>query len=409
MSGTGLDLPALLVHPTPGRKTVTAGVWIGSGSAHESAEMAGATHLVEHLMLRRCGGRDRFELARTVDRLGGDVDAWTSSELMGVSIQTTADAVGEALDLLVDAILEPTFRQDDVELERRVSPPELELLRDDPAEKVEEGIQQAAWGDHPLARPVIGTEESLTKLGPETLRRHHQSMVRPGRVLAAVAGDVDREELARRLQRLPLAVPLELATLPPLVWKGTRNVITREGADQAHARLAFPSVAAGDPEAIPVGVLNRILGVGSTSRLFQRLREVEGLTYDIWSSSALRRSGGLLEVGWACSPAVFRDVWLLVVEELRRIAVDLVDDEVEVALEGIVRGLDMDSEMPAARCAMDVGEVLDRGRRFDQERTRREILAVTPDHIRELAAGMLRPERMATAVCGPDGMAALVP
>ncbi len=408
MSGTGLDLPALLVHPTPGRKTVTAGVWIGSGSAHEPAELAGATHLVEHLTLRRCGGRDRFELARTVDRLGGDVDAWTSSELMGVSVQTTVDAIVEGLDLLVDAILEPTFRQDDVELERRVSLAELELSRDDPAEMVEEAIQRAAWGDHPLARPVIGTEETLASLSPQALRRHHKSLVRPGRVLAAVAGDVDPVELAHRLRRLPLAVPLEVATLPPLVWKGQRSVVHRAGADQAHVRLAFPSVAAGDPEAIPVAVLNRILGVGSTSRLFQRLREVEGLTYDIWSSSALRRSGGLLEVGWACSPAVFRDVWLLVEEELRRIAVDLVDDEVEVALEGIVRGLDMDAEMPAARCAMDVSEVIDRGRRFDLERTRREILDVTPDHIRELAAGMLRPERMATAVCGPDGLAAQV-
>ena len=388
---------------------MTAGVWIGSGSAHEPDDLAGATHLVEHLMLRRCGGRDRFELARTVDRLGGDVDAWTSAEVMGVSIQTTTDAVGEALDLLVDAILEPTFRQDDVELERRVSLAELELLRDDPAENVEEGIQEAAWGNHPLARPVIGAKESLTRLTPEALRRHHRDMVRPGRVLAAVAGDVDRREVVRRLDRLPLAVPLEPATLPPLVWIGARRVIERAGADQVHARMAFPSVAAGDPAAIPVGVLNRILGVGSTSRLFQRLREVEGLTYDIWSSSALRRCGGLLEIGWTCSPAVFRDVWLLVEEELRRIAVDLVDDEVEVALEGIVRGLDMDSELQAARCAMDVGEVLDRGRRFDQEQTREEILAVTPDHIRELAAGMFRTECMATAVCGPDGLASLVP
>lgn len=409
MSGSGLDLPSLLVHSTPGRKTVTAGVWIGSGSAHEPDDLAGATHLVEHLMLRRCGGRDRFELARTVDRLGGDVDAWTSAEVMGVSIQTTTDAVGEALDLLVDAILEPTFRQDDVELERRVSLAELELLRDDPAENVEEGIQEAAWGNHPLARPVIGAKESLTRLTPEALRRHHRDMVRPGRVLAAVAGDVDRREVVRRLDRLPLAVPLEPATLPPLVWIGARRVIERAGADQVHARMAFPSVAAGDPAAIPVGVLNRILGVGSTSRLFQRLREVEGLTYDIWSSSALRRCGGLLEIGWTCSPAVFRDVWLLVEEELRRIAVDLVDDEVEVALEGIVRGLDMDSELQAARCAMDVGEVLDRGRRFDQEQTREEILAVTPSHIRELAAGMFRTECMATAVCGPDGLASLVP
>jgi predicted Zn-dependent peptidase len=172
--------------------------------------------------------------------------------------------------------------------------------------------------------------------------------------------------------------------------------------------MAFPAVKACHPEAVSIAILNRILGVGSTSRLFQRLREVEGLTYDIWSSAALRRSGGLLEVGWACSPSVYGEVWLLVEEELRRIAVDLVDDEVEVALEGMVRGVEMDAELPAARCAMDVSEVLDRGRRFDPDRTREEILTVKPPQIRELAARLLRPEKMATAVCGPDGLAARV-
>ena len=402
------DLPALLVNRTPGRKTVTAGVWIVSGSAHEPESLAGASHMVEHLMLRRCGGRDRFELARLVDRLGGDVDAWTSTELMGVSVQTTVDATEEALNLLVDAILEPTFRQDDVELERRIAVAELELLRDDPVECVEEELLRAAWGDHPLARPVIGTAESLATLTSESLRQHHASMVRPGRVLAAVAGDVDPDELGSLLGRLPLSCPVEPPVLGPLIWHGQQKVVHRAGADQAHVRLAFPGMAAGDPDAIVMSVLNRILGVGSSSRLFQRLREVEGLTYDIWSSPVFRRGGGLLEVGWACTPAVFRDVWLLVEEEMRRLAVDLVADEVEVAREGILRGLAMDSELPAVRCAMDVAEVLDRGRRFDPARTLEAIHGVTTDQVRELAGELLRSERMAAAVCGPNGLSAQV-
>jgi predicted Zn-dependent peptidase len=97
MRRRSLDFPALLVRPTPGRTTVTAGVWLAAGSAHESRAVAGATHMVEHLTLRRCGGRDRFALARLVDRLGGDVDAWTSAELMGVTVQTTVDALDEGL------------------------------------------------------------------------------------------------------------------------------------------------------------------------------------------------------------------------------------------------------------------------------------------------------------------------
>jgi predicted Zn-dependent peptidase len=402
------DLPALLVTSTPGRKTVTAGVWIASGSAHEAPSRAGASHLVEHLMLRRCAGRDRFELARLVDRLGGDVDAWTSSEMTGVSVQTTLDAADEALNLLVDAILEPTFLAEDVELERRIAIAELELLNDDPAERVEEELLRAAWGDHPLARPVIGTADSLRSLTPDALRDHHADMVRPGQVLAAVAGDVDTDRLKGLFGRLPLTSPVSPPPLPPMVWHGRQRTVHRNGNDQVHVRLAFPAVALVDPDAVAVTVLNRILGVGSSSRLFQRLREVEGLTYDIWSSPMLRRGGGLLEVGWACAPSVFSEVWRLVEEEMRRLAVDLEPDEVEVAKEGIGRGLAMDSEVPAARCAMDVSEVLEKGRRFDPEVTLDAVRGVTTDRVRELAAGMLRRDRMASAVCGPNGLSAQV-
>jgi hypothetical protein len=112
-----------------------AGVWITRGAAHDPKPIAGATHLVEHLTLRACGPHDRRSLALAVDRLGGEVDAWTGSELMGVSVNTTIDAIGEALDLLVDAVLSPTFEPDDVELERRVTRAELELIADDPAER----------------------------------------------------------------------------------------------------------------------------------------------------------------------------------------------------------------------------------------------------------------------------------
>jgi predicted Zn-dependent peptidase len=157
-----------------------------------------------------------------------------------------------------------------------------------------------------------------------------------------------------------------------------------------------------------ISVLNKILGVGASSRLFQRLREAEGLTYDIWSSPVLRRQGGLLEVGWACAPTVFEEVWRVIAEELRRLAVDVQADEVEIAKEGITRGLAIDSELPAARCALEVAEKLDRQRRFDPELVRQEVLAVTVAEVRDLASRLLRIDHMAAAVCGPAGLEARV-
>ena len=199
---------------------MAAGVWITRGAAHDPDELAGATHLVEHLTLRACGAHDRRSLALMVDRLGGEVDAWTSSELMGVSINTTVDALDDALDLLVDAVLSPTFAPEDVELELRVTRAEIDLVADDPAERVEEALLKAAWGEHPLARPVVGSVETLDALTPESLERHHHELVQPGGMVAAVVGDVARDVVAARLARLPLGIAPRVSSLPPLCWGG---------------------------------------------------------------------------------------------------------------------------------------------------------------------------------------------
>jgi predicted Zn-dependent peptidase len=393
---------------TPGRETVAAGVWITRGAAHDPQTIAGATHLVEHLTLRSCGAHDRRALARLVDRLGGEVDAWTSTELMGISINTTADATDDALDLLVDAVLSPTFEPDDVELERRVTRAELELVADDPAERVGEALLKAAWGKHPLARPVIGTFETLDALTPGILRDHHERLVRPGNMMAAVVGDVSPDEVVNRLSRLPLDQVPTVPELPPLRWHGAHLDLSREGTDQVHARLAFEALAVSDPRTPAMVVLNRTLGDGASSRLFQRLREEEGLTYDIWSGPVMWRLGGFLEVGWACAPQAFADSWRLVLDELVRITRDLADEEVEVAKEGILRGLRMDMESPAARCSLDVGEMLERSRRFDPAVVCRELEAVTRDDVIGLAAEILQPASCASAVCGPEGAATRV-
>jgi predicted Zn-dependent peptidase len=340
-----------------------------------------------------------------VDRLGGEVDAWTGCESMGISVCTTADALPEALALLGDAILTPTFDPEDVELEKRVALAELDLVADDPVEQVGEAILQAAWGSHALARPVIGTRESLSALTPDVLSRHHRAMVVPGRVLVAVAGDVQEHEVAAHLTRLPLDRPPCFPDLPPLAWTAGQHRLVRNGVDQVHVRLAFPAVAANDPALPALTVLNRVLGVGASSRLFQRLREDEGLTYDIWSALALRRLGGMLEVGWASAPEIVHEVWRLVLDEVRRLTEGVSAHEVEVAKESAARGLIMDTESAAGMCAMDVGEVLDRGRRFDLDAALAEIESVRPSEVTAVASRVLRFEDMASALCGPEGAA----
>ncbi len=392
----------MLFHRRPGRRTVSLGVWFAFGAAHDPPDLAGATHLVEHLSLRRCGGRDRRGLAELLDRLGGEVDAWTSSETMGISVQTTADALPEALGILRDAVLSPSFDSEDVELERQVAIAEMDLVRDDPAERVSEAILEAAWGDHPLATPIIGTRATLAGLDSQALEFHHRHrLLRGGGLLLAVVGDVDLEDVLRGLADLPLGSSVDRPASVPPVWAGKHLTLDRGAADQVHVRQAFPAVSVRDPDAPVVAVLSRILGSGHSSRLFQRLREDEGLTYDIWSDTALRSNAGLLEIGWACSPDRYRIARDMVAEEIARLPGDLTDREIEVAVQGMVRGLRMDAETAGGMAALDVAEVLERGRRFDLDRVVDEIQSITMERVRAVAERVLRPEAMASAICGP--------
>lgn len=403
---TVVDAPkGLIVRPIPGRRSVTIGLWSLHGAAHDREHLAGATHMLEHLTLRQCGNRDRRTLARLVDRLGGGVDAWTATEMMGLTVQTTREAVGPALDLISDAILQPTFERSDVELERKVILAELQLVRDDPAEQVEEAVLRAAWGDHPLARPVIGTEASLARLTPEVLKSHHSNLIQPSNLMLSVVGDVDLRELERHIARLGLANPVR-PTLPPAQWVGGQIWEARTITDQVHVRLAFKGLAVGDPSSLTLVLLNRILGSGASSRLFQRLREDEGLTYDIWSNPIARTICGLLEVGWTCAPPVFAAAWRVVAEEIDRLAEHGPDtEEVEIAKEGLRRALTMDAESTEGLAMLVVSELLERGRDFDLDRACAEIEAVTVKDVARLARRLLDRDALASAIAAPEGFA----
>lgn len=402
-----MDDDSVLVHRRPGRRTVSIGIWFAHGAAHDPSSLAGATHLVEHLTLRRCGGRDRRSLAELLDRLGGEVDAWTSSETMGLAVQTTSDALPEALGILRDAALEPSFDEEDVSLERQIALAELDLMHDDPAERVGEAILKAAWGDHPLATPIIGTRGTLERLGARELAIHHQeSLLRKGGMLLAVVGDVDMDQVAHILEGLPLGSGVSRPPLEAPEWIGDRQRLDRGAADQVHVRFAFPAVSIRDPLAPVVAVVSRILGSGHSSRLFQRLREDEGLTYDVWSDTVLRSVGGILEVGWACSPDRHNSAWAMVEEEIFQLPSNISDREVEVAVQGMVRSLQMEAETAAGTASLDVAEVLERGCRFDLDSVVNEIRSITPEQVREVARDILKPETMASAVCGPEDLGA---
>jgi predicted Zn-dependent peptidase len=393
--------PTLLFQVVPDAKTVAVGAWVRTGSAHEGAEVSGITHLLEHLLLRRCGERTPDEIATLIDSLGGAVDAFTTREVCAVTAHVPAERFLEAFELVLDAVFRPAFRTDDVDLERRVISAEFDLIQDSPVEVAGEQALTACWGDHPLARPVLGRREVVERLKIGDLARFHRERFTAENLLLVTVGPVDEEQVRERLGRLPRGAARPAPVLPP-TWRTGVLVEEREGLEQLYANLVLPALPSAHPDVITLGVLHQLLGGGAASRLFRELREHLGLVYDVGSSVYSTAAAGLLEVTFSAPVRQAQACWDAVLRVLGEVATGRVsDDEVHLAQRALAAGVILGAEGTDALMLAHAGEFLARGRRFDAAEVRREIEAVSAERVRALAAELVRLEAIAGAVCGP--------
>jgi predicted Zn-dependent peptidase len=399
--------PILIVESMPEHATAAIGAWVCSGSAHEPVERAGITHLVEHLLLRRCGRRGPEEIAELIDSLGGGVDAFTTRESCAITAHVPADRLAEASSLVMDALFSPRFLAREVELERQVALAEFDLVQDSPGEMVMERSLQAAWGTSPLARPVLGDRDAVRRLRAADLRAFHRNRFTAERLLLVVAGPVREAQVRDLLAHLPRGASGGASVSAPR-WHAGFAVEEREGLEQVYANLVLPALPAGHPERMTLGVLHQLLGAGTSSRLFRELRDRRGLVYEVETAVDATSAAGVLDIVFSTPGRKAPQCWKAVLEVLADVGRgNISDHEVEIARQALAAGIVLGTEGPDALVEAHAGEFLARGRRFDAAALRRELDGVTPDGVRSLARRLVRLELLAGAVCGPKGAMAL--
>jgi predicted Zn-dependent peptidase len=394
--------PVLIVEPAPHSRTAAIGAWIRSGSADEPAELAGITHLLEHLLLRRCGHRSSEQIAELIDALGGAVDAFTTREACAITAHVPADRQSEALGLILDALFEPTLLTEDVRLEQKVVDAEFDLVQDSPVEVAAERALEACWGEHPLARPVLGTRERVNRLRSDELQRFHRERFGLERLLLVLVSPTPPEGIDD-LASLPHVVP---PTPPPAcpAWRHGILVEERDGLEQIYANLVLPGLASADEEAMTLAVLHQLLGGGASSRLFRELRDRLGLVYEVETATYSTTTAGLLEVTFSCPARQSGKCWDAVLGVLDHVAAGGVTDrEVVLAKQAIGSGLVLGAEGADALMEAHAGEFLARGARFDVARLREELEQVTPERVRALGRRLIDLSILSGAVCGPHG------
>jgi predicted Zn-dependent peptidase len=392
-----------------GVRSATIGVWVGVGSRDESPTLHGCSHFLEHLLFKGTGERSALDISVALDAVGGEFNAFTAKEYTCFHARVLDEDLPLAVDVLGDMITGSTLHPEDVEAERDVILDEIAMHDDDPDDVVHNLFAAQAWGDSPLGRPIAGTDESIAALTRAQIRRFYRRHYTPANVVISAAGNVDHAALVRQV-RTAFARNDWLAgeATPSRPRHGSRKrvrpgqVSTSRPFEQVNLVLGMEGLVRDDERRFALGVLNTALGGGTSSRLFQEVRERRGLAYSVFSFSSQHADSGLVGVSVGCLPSKLDDVLSVVREELSKVATSGITAEELARGKGQLRGgLVLGLEDSASRMSRIGKAELVHADLLSIDEVIARIDAVTLEEVRDVAADIFgRPEIL--AIVGPS-------
>lgn len=364
MSERVVQLPSGLtvaVEPMVSTRTASIGVWVGIGARDEPAELSGVSHFLEHLLFKGTTTRGAIEISQSVDRLGGDINAFTSKEYTAYYCRVPARHVAVGVDLLGDVLTAPALRDDDIESERQVILEELAMDDDSPEDVAHRTFSASLFPDHPLGRDTAGERETVLAIRPSDVRSFFADHYRAANTVVAVAGAVDPDEIVDHVAKAFDAMLPGGATPDrrvPSDVGAARRVEIDDDTEQVHLVMGGGALARTDADREALDVVNHVLGGGLSSRLFDEIRERRGLAYSVFSSASAFCDSGVWSVYAGTMPEHRDEVEMLVRRELDRLTSDgITPDELDIARGYLTGSYEMGLEDSAARMSRLGGQL----------------------------------------------------
>jgi len=401
----------LITESMPQVRSVTVGVWLTRGSRHEADARCGIAHFIEHMLFKGTTSRSAEGLAQEIDSIGGHLDAFTAKEYAAYYIKVLDEHLPIAVDLLSDLVLNPAFRAEDVEREKKVVLEEIKMVEDTPDDLVHEVFTQRFWDGHPLGRPILGSKDTVEALTAETLRDHFTGAYVASNVVLAAAGNLEHARVRALVERAfgplkPAGVALE--DWPPVA--APQITVRTKDLEQAHVVLGAPAFAQSHADRYVGYILNTVLGGSMSSRLFQNVREKRGLAYAVFSGLNAYRDAGALTVYAGCAAPSVGQVVDLVIEELKGLKATLVTaEELRRAKDHLKGSLMLSLENTASRMSHLARQEIYFERQFDLDETLDGIEQVAAEDIRRVANDLFVNGSLAATVLGPPSVEDLSP
>ena len=389
-------------------RSVSMGAWLNSGSRDEAAEENGISHFVEHMVFKGTTTRSAQDIAREVDSIGGNLDAFTGKESVCFNIKVLDENMPAALDVLSDLVLHPSFSKADLEREQGVILEEIKMDEDNPDYLVHETFTQNFWKNHPLGRPILGTVKTVSSFDQQTVIDFHKRRFTPENLVFSAAGHLQHDEFLEIVEKkFGELRPGGVAAVDEETHPATTAHITlkkKRSLEQVQMCLGVPAPALGDPSRFALNVLNSMLGGGMSSRLFQSIREDEGLAYSIYSELSPFRDSGSLSVYAGMSLDKTERVLQLTLKELRRLKEQAVTDaELKRAKDQMKSNIVLGLESSSSRMSNLARQQMYFGRFFTVAEVVGEIDRVSAKEVQRLANELFRPELIALTLLGNLG------
>ncbi len=393
----------VILEPLPHVRSVALGYYLRSGSAAESEENSGASHFLEHLVFKGTERRTTSDIAMLVDLLGGDVDAFTGKEYTSFYAHVLDEQADEALDLLTDIVVNPRYTDADMEMERGVILEEIKMVEDTPDDLVGEIFLDAFWSGHPLGRPILGTDVTVGRLTRANIEAHYRETFHPTNVIFAASGHFDPKRLIAWLNN---AFSSATGNATRHGWEEPRpnqHVTLRRKSEleQVHVFLGMRGYPQQAEERFAAAIYNMILGGGMSSRLFQNIREKEGLVYSVSSYHSGYLHAGYEAIYAATNPRNLERVLELTLAELRGLKRDGVTTaELEHAKRAIKGSILLSLESTVSRMSGLARQEYYFGRQFGPDEIIERIEAVTVNDISRIADATVDPDSISLTLLG---------
>jgi predicted Zn-dependent peptidase len=384
-------------------RSASIGIWLQTGSRDEDAEWNGISHFIEHMVFKGTKHRTAEEIARQVDSIGGNMDAFTAKECICFNVKVLDEHVPTALDILSDLVLNPVFDAQDIARERGVIMEEIKMDEDNPDYLVHEIFTQNFWKDHPLGKPILGTKETVKRFERDAVLDAYTHRFAPGNIIVSAAGNLDHERFVELVKAQFEHMQPKSNGFHSSAPKTFSRIILRnkKALEQVQLCIGVPAHPIAHEKRHAGYILNTLLGGGMSSRLFQNIRERQGLAYSIYSDLNPYRDTGCLAVYAGTSLASASKVVQSVVQEFRKMKTEAVpEEELRRAKAQLKGSLMLSLESSTSRMSNLARQEMYFDRFYDLDELIDRIEAVTVEDLTHLANEFFKPESVAVTVLG---------